>query len=56
MLYRTKVLNCDPLAVGMANYDFLKALDCSMPECMFPGYGLSQTIMIRSLLSGDVKR
>ena len=56
-LFRTKILNVNPFESGAnKDIDFLTALDTSTPRCIYPGFELTEKIMIRSLLSGDVKR
>ena len=54
-LRAARILNCDPRDPKV-QIDFLKALNSSTPSCVYPGYSYSQPVMIRSLITADVKR
>lgn len=54
-LKEAKILNCDPLDPKL-KVNFLKSLYDANPTCVHPGYSYSHPIMIRSLISQDIKR
>ena len=54
-LYAAKILNCDPLE-SSSRVNFLKELNSPTPTVFHGAYALSHTVMIRSLITMDIKR
>ena len=54
-LQEAKVLNCNPFDSSL-KMDFLKELNGQNPACLYPAYTYTHAIMIRSLITSDIRR